>query len=101
MKQEVDRPGPCPHCGGKSDGTIMYSSPLQASCRDCGENWEFGEGIKVISLVDGMAKRPGMYFRRELKPAEIAVLRRVTQVLNDGEKAMYSDLLGEFMRSRP
>jgi len=40
-------PGPCPECGGESTGDVLYSCPLQTTCRDCGHRWEFGPGISV------------------------------------------------------
>jgi len=58
LKEEVPD---CPHCGGKSDGSVMYSEPPQTTCIDCKKTYEFGEGIKILTEEEGRAKRPGMY----------------------------------------
>lgn len=59
-----DEMGKCPHCGGESDGSVMYSAPLQTKCRDCGKTWGFGgPAIDVVEGPEHKRKRPGMYFR--------------------------------------
>jgi hypothetical protein len=54
-------PGRCPHCGGESDGSHMYSAPPQTQCRDCGKRWSFGKGIEMLSEEEGRKKRPELY----------------------------------------
>jgi RecJ-like exonuclease len=56
-------PGKCPHCGGESDGSHMYSAPPQTRCRDCGKRWSFGKGIEVLSEEEGRKRRPELYER--------------------------------------
>jgi len=56
-------PGKCPHCGGESDGSRMYSAPPQTRCQDCGKLWSFGKGIEVLSEEEGRKKRPELYKR--------------------------------------
>lgn len=56
---DLREPGKCPHCGGESDGNVMYSCPLQAKCRQCGRHWEFGDGIRVMSEAEARRVRPG------------------------------------------
>ena len=54
-------PGPCPYCGGESNGTVLYSCPPQTGCKQCGRLWSFGEGVRVLDEKEGRAKRPGLY----------------------------------------
>ncbi len=58
-----DEPGPCPHCGGKSDGSVLYSGPLSTRCAACKETWGYGKGIVVLEGTASILKRPGMYTR--------------------------------------
>ena len=56
--------GPCPYCGGESDGSCYYSAPLQTKCKDCGKMWGYGPpAITVLEGKAAMRKRPGMFFR--------------------------------------
>lgn len=57
-----EEPGPCPHCGGESDGSVLYSCPLSTRCKSCGQFWSYGKGIEVLDGKVAMRKRPGMYF---------------------------------------
>ena len=55
----------CPSCGCEEVSAIYYSCPAQADCKNCGTHYEFGDGIKVLSLFEGVKKRP--YFYEEYK----------------------------------
>ena len=55
--------GPCPHCGGKSNGMHGYTAPPTTQCEDCGGYWTFGPGIQILDGKQSKKKRPGMYFR--------------------------------------
>jgi len=67
-----DEPGKCPHCGGESDGSHLYSNPPQTRCVACGRLWSFGPGIVVLSEEEGRKKRPEMYERGPIdKPVKV------------------------------
>jgi hypothetical protein len=51
-------PGKCPHCGGESDGTILYSLPPQARCVACKKTWRFGEGLQTATEEEAKRVRP-------------------------------------------
>lgn len=80
----MDDPGKCPHCGGESDGSVLYSCPLATRCKACGQLWHYGEGLKVFTEEEARARRPG------IRPMSTVVedvgdlnLREVNWILHD------------------
>jgi len=51
----------CPQCKCEEASAVYYSCPAQADCKNCGHRYEFGEGIRIIGLAEGMKLRPQMY----------------------------------------
>lgn len=51
----------CPICKCEEVTAIYYSCPAQADCKNCGHRYEFGAGIRILGLAEGMKKRPQLY----------------------------------------
>ncbi len=80
---DKDGPGPCPHCGGASDGSVVCSDPLMTKCGSCGRYWPYGD----LNLTGEIEKRLGARFQDEKAEFEFELLVRIVA----NEKGMSRD----------
>jgi len=51
----------CPNCKCEETSWIGYYCPAQAICSKCNTKYEFGFGIRLLGLAEGIKRRPQMY----------------------------------------
>lgn len=51
----------CPNCKSGEVSAVYYSCPPQTDCAKCNTHYEYGQGIRIIGLAEGIKLRPQMY----------------------------------------